>query len=132
MKACVLLLMTAGLLYAAPAKAEWYRVVTSSSGSAWYLDPDRMKVTNGKVKAWVKVDGSADRTVSWRESKRLVSFNCSADTYRMLSYVNYDSYGKITASHNYPEYGYGSSYEPIVPDSVMESLSKLACLLSSE
>lgn len=132
MKSSTVVVVAAALFWAASARAEWHRIASSTTGAEWYLDADRIKVVGGKVQAWVKVDGSADRTVNWRESKRLISFNCAAETYRMLSYVNYDSYGKVISSHSYPDYGYRSRYEPVVPDTVMESVGKLACLYSAD
>lgn len=119
-------------LPSAPAAAEWIPIGTSVNEATWLMDADRVKVVSGKVQAWIKVDHSKDRTVTWRESKRLISFDCNADKFRMLSFVNYDSYGKVVASKNYSDYGYGIGYEPVIPDSMIETASKLACIFSSD
>jgi hypothetical protein len=122
-------LIAAAVLTPLEASAEWMDIGTSINESVWSIDPARVKVVGGKVHAWVKVDASKDRTVTWRESKRLFSLDCSEDKFRMLSYVNYDSYGKIVSSNSYSDYGYGVGYDPIIPDSMVESVAKLACIV---
>jgi len=86
-----------------------------------------VKLVDGKVQAWVKIDSKRDRTVTWSESKELLSFDCSAEKSRILSLIKYDSYGKIVSSNTAPDYGYGIGYDPVVPDSVLETVEKVAC-----
>lgn len=112
------------------AYAEWYKLGTSSTGTDWYMDPTRVTVVNSTVQAWVKAEGIRDRTVKWSESKQLWSFNCSQHTMKVLSTVYYDNYGKVLSSNNFPDYGYGVGYEPIVPDTLGEAFEKAACTLS--
>lgn len=120
------------LLLTTAARAEWLQVGTSSSDSVWYMDPKRVKVVSGKVQAWVKVDSRKDRSVQWSESKQLISFDCSADSSKTLSVIKYDSYGKMISSSSSSEYGYGTGYSPIVPDSIGETLERLACRILPE
>jgi hypothetical protein len=123
--------MAAGLaslsLFSSAAHAEWMRLITSRGGAVWYMDPDRIKKVGGKTQAWVKIDHTSDRSVSWRETLQMISFDCPGQKYRMLSYVAYDTYGKTVGSKNQPDYGYGVGYDPIIPDSVMESVAEVAC-----
>lgn len=116
-----------GLLSTA-AHAEWLPVAESRNGTIWFVDPERIRVVGGKIQVWAKLDHSRDGSVKWRESKHLVSINCADNTSLLLSYINYDSYGKIGSSNSFPDYG--SGYDPIVPDSVMEAVAKVACIVA--
>ena len=117
---CALALLSTG------ASAEWIPIATSVDNSVWQMDAARIRTVGTKQQAWVKIDHSRDRTVAWRESLRLFSFDCAAQTYKLLSYVNRDSYGKIVGSQSYSDYG-SVGYEPLVPDSVAEAASEVAC-----
>jgi hypothetical protein len=90
-----------------------------------------VKFVDGKVHVWIKVDSSHDRSVKESEAQQLLSINCSTDKVRLLSYVNYDSYGKIIRSNSFTDYGFDIGYDPIVPDSMVESVEKLVCSASS-
>ena len=109
-----------------PVYAEWLKVSESNSNSVWYMDPARVKVVGGKVEAWVKIDSTRDRTVQFAEMKELISFDCSADTYGVLSVIKYDTYGKVVSSATAPVYGV--QYSPVVPESMAEAAEKLACV----
>lgn len=91
------------------------------------MDAERIRTVGNHRQAWVKVDHSQDRSVSYRETIELFSFDCAARSYRLLSYVDYDSYGKVVNSHSQPDYSYGTGYEPIIPDSIGETISTVAC-----
>lgn len=71
-------------------------------------------------------DHSRDRSVNYRKSLRLISFDCGAQTQRLLSFITYDSYGKVTASETQPDLTY-AGYDAIVPESVGEAEFKVAC-----
>ena len=132
MKKAPVCLSLLALLVPMPARAEWIEVAESTNHSTWWMDGSRVKLLNGKVHAWVKIDSSHDRTVKWSESKQLVSFDCSAEKSRTLSVIRYDSYGKVVSSDTYPDYGYGVGYDPVVPDTVLETVEKLACGLAEQ
>jgi hypothetical protein len=117
------------MLGAAPARADWLPVGTSTNDSIWFMDGGRVKSSGGKVHAWVKIDHSKDRSVTWRESKRLFSFDCTTEKYKMLSYVNYDTYGKVVASQSFSDSSYGIGYEPIIPESMVETIGDVACAI---
>ena len=114
-------------LLPAQVHAEWYSVGSDVGKSKWFMDPERVKLIGGKAQAWVRIDGSADRSVQWNEEKLLMSFDCAAGTVKTLSAIKYDSYGKVISSSTVPDYGYG--YEPVVPDSMGETVQKLACMV---
>jgi hypothetical protein len=119
------------LLIASPAFAEWFAIGSSVNNSTWYMDPNRVKSVSGKVQAWIKIDSRKDRTVQYSEAMQLLSFDCSAQTYRTISVSKYDSYGKIISTSSVPDYGYSVGYEPVVPDSMAETAEKLACRSAS-
>ena len=117
---------------AAPAHAEWVSIGSGTNGTEWFMDWNRIKSVGGKKQAWVQLDHSKNRSVSWRKSLQLMSFDCSASTYRTLSVIAYDAYGKVVTSKNYSDYGYGVGYDPLVPESMAESVSSIACLPGQE
>ena len=120
------------LLLPASAQAEWFKIGTSVHQADYFMDPARIKTVNGKRQAWAKVDHSRDRTVSYRESMRLFTFDCDKQTYKILYYSNTDSYGKIIDSHSFTDSSYGFGYDPIVPESMAETVGKVACFKASE
>lgn len=124
-----LLVATSALLSSTVAHADWFEIGTSSNNSVWMVDFERMKVISGKVQVWVKADHSKDRTINYRQSMRMFSFDCKQSKVRLLSSVTYDSYGKVVSSNTYPDYSYGTGYEPITPESMLEEVSKVACVL---
>ncbi len=113
-----------------PVHAEWLRLAESTIGQVWYVDPLRVKAVSGKTQAWVKIDHSKDRSVSYRHTMNLFSFECATEKYRMLSTAAYDSYGKVVFSRSAPDYGYGVGYESVIPDTMTESVFKLVCSTS--
>ena len=115
----------AGLSLSTSVNAEWFKIAETQQGSVWYIDPSHVKLVGTKMQAWIRSDGRGDRTVKWAEMKELLSFDCSADTVKTLSVVEYDSYGKIIASQSVTDYGYG--YDPVVPDTMAEAAEKVAC-----
>lgn len=79
------------------------------------------------MQAWVQFDYSNDRSVRYRRGVELWSFDCQAQTIKVLSVINYDTYGKVVSSRSDPvTYGdYG--YAPVTPDSMGETAFKIAC-----
>jgi hypothetical protein len=91
------------------------------------MDPARLKLVSGKIHAWVKIDGSQDRTLKWSEAEELYSIDCSEETSKVLTVVTYDSYGKIVSNESVPDYAYSVGYTPIVPDTMAETVEKTVC-----
>ena len=110
-----------------PAHAEWYELITSESGSKFSLDPSRIKTVGERRHVWVKADHSRDAAVQARSSMTLYSIDCEKTSYRKLSSIRYDSYGKIMSSNSYPDYVSDVGYEPIVPETIMDGISRLIC-----
>jgi hypothetical protein len=123
------LVTISALVVATPTHAEWVKVGSAVTKSVWYVDSDRVKSVNDTKQAWVKVDHSQDKSVSWRQTMSLWSFKCNEQKYRVLTTVRYDSYGKVISSHNSPEYSYGSNFDPIIPDSIAEAVFISVCVV---
>lgn len=112
------------------ASADWIKLDTTTTGTVWYFDPDRVVNVNGKVRTWVRGDATKDRSVRWSEAKELWSFDCSQRTMKVISSVSYDNYGKVLKSNSFPDYGTGYGYEPVVPDTLGEAGERAACSAS--
>lgn len=130
-KKVILTCIALGMI-ATPAHAEWVSIGSATNGTEWFMDWNRIKTVGNKKQAWVQLDHSKNRSVSWRKSLHLISFDCAASTYKTLSAISYDAYGKVVTSKNYPDYGYGVGYDPLVPETMAESASSVACLSGQE
>lgn len=117
---------------ASPAHAEWVSIGSATNGTEWFMDWNRIKTVGNKKQAWIQLNHSRNRSVSWRQTLQLVSFDCSAAKYRTLSIIAYDAYGKVVSSENYNDYSYGVGYDPLVPESMAESASQVACAFGQE
>ena len=112
------------------AEAEWFRVSTSNQGSVYSIDPDRLKTVGGRRQVWMKGDHARNRGERARSSMTLLSYDCSAATVKALAESSYDSFGKTITSRSFPDYGVG--YQPIVPETVAETISKIVCRTNGE
>lgn len=113
---------------ATQAAAEWIKVSRDVAGSDYYMDPARMTKTSNRVQAWVKVDHSKNRSISYRSEMQLHSFICAAQKSRLLSFTEYDSYGKVVRSKSVIDTSYSDiGYDPITPETVGETLMRIAC-----
>lgn len=122
-------LMPAMLLYSSAAQAEWTRVATDATGSVWLMDSGRITTESNHVHAWVKIDASKDSSVTYRQSLRLYSSICSSKKMKLLSAANYDSYGKLIQSNDYPDYYSDVGYKYVTPDSMGETVLEISCAI---
>lgn len=112
---------------ASAAQAEWLVIDRTDTGATMAMDASRIRTVGNRVQAWVQFDHSRDRGVSYRKSLELWSFDCNAQTMKVMSVVRYDSYGKVVSSQANPS-SYGDyGYAPITPDSLGEGAFKVAC-----
>jgi hypothetical protein len=115
-----------------PALAEWIRVSSSVAGSVYYMDGERISSENGRVRAWVKVDHSKNRSVRYRSEMQLWSFICASQKTKLLSYTEYDSYGKTVGSNDMSDSVYSDvGYSAVTPETVAETIMTIACAQSS-
>lgn len=105
--------------------AEWFRVTTSSDGSAYSVDPERVKTVGTRRQVWLKGDHGRNRIEKARSSMTLLSIDCSASTMKTLADTRYDSFGKTISSRSFPDYGVG--YEPITPETIGEAVARTVC-----
>jgi hypothetical protein len=126
-----LFLIAATALSASPAHADWVRVGETGSGAVWYMDGARITTDGSKVHAWVKIDASRDATLKYRESLEFFGIICGSQKIRLLSFINYDSYGKVTESVNGSDSSYGEyGYNPVAPETMGEMVLKVACAIT--
>jgi hypothetical protein len=117
------------MLIAAPAQAEWVLVAEGATGSAWYMDAARVTKKSGRVQAWAKIDYSRDASVKYRSEMRLFSFICDDRKFKVLSYTEYDSYGKVVGTNSVNDTLSAYDYQPVTPESIVEGLLLAACAL---
>jgi len=92
------------------------------------MDLDRITETGGRVHAWVNIDASKDRSVTYREAKYLYSSICSSRKLKLLSAVQYDSYGKIISSNEYSDSTFSDfGYKHVTPESLGETVLEISC-----
>lgn len=126
-KIVLAIVMAAGWACVAGA-TNWQVATVGSNKSVWFVDKDSIrevsdgyKQTAGKV--WVKVDFSSIKSESAREIKQLVLLKCVEEQVKIVSIISYRADGSVIQSYT-PPY---SSYEPVVPDSVMSGVMREAC-----
>lgn len=95
--------------------ADWYYVNKGSSGGTFFIDNDSVKKNKEEAVLWIRVVGENGESVLYRTR---INHNS-----RMVQYLNaiaYDKSGNVVATHNQP-----TAWEPIPPDSMMESIYNL-------
>jgi hypothetical protein len=106
----------------------WVQSGESVTYSKWFVDLESIKdVPDGYGttvrKAWIKIDHTADKTVTYRERKSLFFFKCSEEQSKTVSTTTYNADGTVAGSYS-PSY---AAYSPVVPDSVLASAMKIVC-----
>lgn len=114
------------ILSSTSARAEWIRIGETTSNAVWMSDPARIRDVGSVKQIWIKVDHSKDASVAFRSSMRLYGVNCDAQTYKLLSYSEYDSYGKTVNSQTFPSYT-TYDYSPVIPETLIETVTTAAC-----
>ena len=105
--------------------ATWVEASQSSSGSVVYVDVDSIRDVAGKRQIWVQIDQSNNPSVKARTSKELWRYDCPSQTSITLSWIDYDSSGRVMKSGGNIDNPY--LYQPVVPDSTGETIMKIAC-----
>ncbi|WP_425230969.1 surface-adhesin E family protein [Sphingomonas sp.] len=119
-------LVVSGLSQAAA--AEWVRIATSDDGRTYSVDATRApRIVGNRMQTWVQIDFSRDRTVSFRRAMQLWSFDCRAQTEKVISSSTYDSYGRNVDSYSEPAYAADTGYEPVVPETIGDKVFSLVC-----
>lgn len=74
---------------------------------------------------WVKMDFSKVKTVSYREQRQLMRFNCEAETGMVASNVTYAANGRVLQSWSEEDYDF--KFDPETPDTVGYNIMEFAC-----
>jgi hypothetical protein len=122
---------SATIALSSAAQADWHTIGSDSAGSEWLMDGDRITVEGGRIHAWVKIDASKNRTSKYREGLRLYSSICSSRKIKLLSIAQYDSYGKVIDSDDFPDTYGDIGYRYVTPESMGETVLKVSCALGS-
>lgn len=113
------------------ASAEWISIGTDTDGSVWMMDPTTVSDSGGRVHVWVKIDASNNRRVKYRESKNLYSSICSSKKIKLLSFAEYDSYGRLINSQSYSDSTYSDyGYSYVIPESTGATVLEISCAVS--
>jgi hypothetical protein len=112
----------AALAFAMPACA-WVAVGESES-TAYFLDPDSIRVQGRQRRVWRLFDYKERQATGIRSGKALIEIDCEGDTYRYLRTLYYaepQGRGKLLGgARERPK-------EHIVPGSLVEQLAKATC-----
>ena len=103
----------------------WVEVATSDAGTVWKVREKDLYSTSKNPKVWFLLDYSKNRSVKYRQSKVLISFNFDAQTFQNLSIIDYNAGGEVVNSRSHQQNTY--LYEPIAPDTVLESAMLAVC-----
>lgn len=126
------LILTCGLLTSSFGfSAEWkYATNGGQDDRAIYVDSSEYNYDkkSNSIKAWFKTDSYVDDNskVTYTRSKNLHQFSCLDNKMRLLAYVNYDKNGNVLSSNQLD--GKEVRYSTVIPDTVGESIWKVACI----
>jgi len=126
-----LLIFAISLLGSTNASAEsnqWIQIAESTTGTVWKMrSNDISNGSNQYPRVWVELDHSNDRTVTYRSSKQLLSFDCKNRKSQTLQVIHYMPDGKVVNSwdENYNSY----LHKYVAPDTVLEAALNNACPL---
>ena len=119
-------LAAAAIAVAAPASASsWIKLGRTSTGGILFIDTESLNTSGDHTDAWFKIDQTADQTTKDREAKQMMRFRCRSKQVATMSVISYGADGRITYSKSTPEFML--SFEPLVPDTVGETMSMAAC-----
>ena len=124
-----LIALALSLVPASAALAEnegWYTFYTTGDGTIMYArSEDVIKGRSGQrdAKVWVKMDHRNDSTTENEESRTLFQLNCPEQTYQTLAIFTRKPGSKNQTKEFVPFH----TGQYIMPDSVMEVLSKDVC-----
>jgi hypothetical protein len=125
-------ILFSSLMAAVPANAaSWELATIANNGAIWFVDKGSIKeVADGynstAKKAWIKIDFSSVKSEKAREMKMLYFFKCDDEKIKLISTISYAPDGSVMRSYT-PNF---SSYDPVVPDSVMASAMEMVCAAS--
>lgn len=108
-----------------PASASnWVEIARSPEGSIWYIDVDSIIVDGNFRDAWIRMDGSKNRTVEYRERTSLYRAYCGRR--QMDLRANRDEYANGKTEHNNFE-NFPLNFQTVRPDSMIESAYEAIC-----
>jgi len=124
-----LLLFILLFLSGAPAYAEWVAVGgNEEAGVTAYADPDTISRKGDLAKMWALFDSKTTQNIGvglFMSRKDHREYDCPKERYRVLTFTQFSGNmgsGKLGYSDSD-----GSNWEPVVPQSMNQTLWKFAC-----
>jgi len=115
-----------GISSASIAQSSENEVLFSVSGKTiFYLLPDTAQHSYSSITVWIKIDQSRNPDVPEFKSLYQWRVSCSARTIALLSYIDYDSSGKLIESYTFKSYEIETN--PVAPGTTSESLFRAIC-----
>lgn len=107
---------------------EWIYIGSNSSHVKYYIRSNYVSKKNNEIKIWIKSDLKSV-TVNKKiytnvEDLELYVFDCYNKKYKSLSLVEYSSIGEVIYQGDFSD---TSTFEDVVPDSVIENILKRVC-----
>jgi hypothetical protein len=95
----------------------WVEIGYDASGSVWKMRiKDIKNQTNYTPTVWIELDHSKDKTIRYRNTKTLITFDCQGKKSKTLSSITYFANGTVKDLYDpiYPEFHF------VAPDTIIE------------
>lgn len=111
--------------------ADWkYAAIGTQNDRAIYIDSSQYSYDKGKnsIRAWFKTDSYEDDESKniYTSSKNFYEFSCLDNKIKLLTFVNYNKEGRVISSQQLSDKEV--KYSIVIPDTIGESLWKVACI----
>ena len=100
-------------------------IIESPDGAFYSGNIPSLRANEKGYEIWVIADHSKDKSVSYRESRQLLKFDCQNRGAALASWVHYLPSGRILSRGSIDQFLL--DYEPVVPGSVSEGLMNFVC-----
>lgn len=108
-------------------QAQWTKIGTSGSNAVHMADPARIRSVGSVRHIWVKIDHSHDASVTFRSEMNLNRINRETQTFKVLTIMQSDSYGRLVRSQGFPGFSIYDS-APILQKTIVETVAVVACV----
>ena len=107
---------------------DWQELAANSQGSVYYLDLDSLSSEGDYVTAWIKLDARSDKSVAYRESKRLWKVDCLNRRLDIKGYTNYAPDGSVLESQSFTY----TSWRDVSPESMGAAIYASSCFAAGK
>ena len=103
--------------------ADWWYIGTPNSGGNWLGDLESLTTGTPERMVWVWMFAKS-RSERIQQSKYRFAINCTAASFRVVSYIDYALDGSVLESGSTPY----AAASPVAPETMGETVSNFACL----